>query len=48
MSNLDPHPRETECGGRAAVAVEPIRELISGAPEAVRAGTEIRTTVQRG
>jgi redox-sensitive bicupin YhaK (pirin superfamily) len=35
MSNLDPHPQETECGGRAAVAVEPIRELISGAPVAL-------------
>lgn len=31
MSNLENSPRETPCGGRAAVAVEPVRELLSGA-----------------
>ena len=30
MSNVEPHPEETRCGGRTAVAVEPVRELQSG------------------
>jgi redox-sensitive bicupin YhaK (pirin superfamily) len=30
MSNVEPHPQETPCGGRAAVAVEPVRELQAG------------------
>ena len=30
MSNLDRSPQETPCGGRAAVAVEPVRELQFG------------------
>jgi redox-sensitive bicupin YhaK (pirin superfamily) len=35
MSNVEPHPQETRCGGRAAVAVEPVRELQSGATVAL-------------
>ena len=31
MSNLERKPQETPCGGRAAVAVEPVRELQFGA-----------------
>lgn len=31
MSNLERKPQETSCGGRAAVAVEPVRELQFGA-----------------
>ena len=31
MSNLERHPQEAVCGGRAAVAVEPVRELLAGA-----------------
>ena len=31
MSNVETNPQETRCGGRAAVAVEPVRELLSGA-----------------
>ena len=30
MSNLETAPRETMCGGRTAVAVEPVRELLTG------------------
>jgi redox-sensitive bicupin YhaK (pirin superfamily) len=30
MSNVEPDPQETPCGGRAAVAVEPVRELQVG------------------
>ena len=30
MSNLERSPEETSCGGRAAVAVEPVRELLDG------------------
>ncbi len=30
MSNLEPAPREAVCGGRAAVAAEPVRELLTG------------------
>jgi quercetin 2,3-dioxygenase len=30
MSNLDRHPQETPCGGRTAVAVEPVRQLHIG------------------
>ena len=35
MSNLDRNPQETACGGRAAVAVEPVRELQFGAAVAL-------------
>jgi redox-sensitive bicupin YhaK (pirin superfamily) len=35
MSNVEPHPQETRCGGRAAVAVEPVRELQTGAAVAL-------------
>jgi hypothetical protein len=31
MSNVETNPQQTRCGGRAAVAVEPVRELLSGA-----------------
>jgi quercetin 2,3-dioxygenase len=31
MSNLERSPQETPCGGRAAVAVQPVRELLGGA-----------------
>ena len=31
MSNLEQKPQETPCGGRAAVAVEPVRDLLLGA-----------------
>jgi hypothetical protein len=30
MSNVERDPRETLCGGRAAVAIDPVRELVSG------------------
>jgi quercetin 2,3-dioxygenase len=30
MSNAEPNPQETACGGRATVAVEPVRELLPG------------------
>jgi redox-sensitive bicupin YhaK (pirin superfamily) len=30
MSNLEPNPQETRCGGRTAVALEPVRELLPG------------------
>ena len=30
MSNAEPNPQETPCGGRATVAVEPVRELLPG------------------
>src|SRR4051794_19430009 len=35
MSNLEREPRETVCGGRSAVAVEPVRELLAGATVAL-------------
>jgi quercetin 2,3-dioxygenase len=35
MSNLERSPQETLCGGRAAVAVEPVRELLTGRPVAL-------------
>ena len=35
MSNLERSPQETPCGGRAAVAVEPVRELQYGAAVAL-------------
>jgi redox-sensitive bicupin YhaK (pirin superfamily) len=35
MSNVEPHPQETRCGGRAAVAVEPVRKLQTGAAVAL-------------
>jgi redox-sensitive bicupin YhaK (pirin superfamily) len=51
MSNLDPSPRETPCGGRAAVAVEPVREVLTGRPVALggpRGMTVTRTLPNRG
>ena len=38
MSNVERDPRETLCGGRAAVAIDPVRELVSGVevPSATR------------
>jgi redox-sensitive bicupin YhaK (pirin superfamily) len=35
MSNVEPNPQETRCGGRATVAVEPVRELQTGAAVAL-------------
>jgi quercetin 2,3-dioxygenase len=35
MSNLERSPQETPCGGRAAVAIEPARELQFGAAVAL-------------
>jgi quercetin 2,3-dioxygenase len=35
MSNLEREPRETACGGRSAVAVEPVREVLAGATVAL-------------
>jgi redox-sensitive bicupin YhaK (pirin superfamily) len=35
MSNIEPNPQETRCGGRATVAVEPVRELQTGAAVAL-------------
>src|SRR5436190_18327397 len=35
MSNLERRPREVPCGGRAAVAVEPVREMQFGAAVAL-------------
>jgi quercetin 2,3-dioxygenase len=35
MSNLEREPRETVCGGRSAVAVEPVRELLAGSAVAL-------------
>jgi redox-sensitive bicupin YhaK (pirin superfamily) len=46
MSNLEREPAETRCGGRAAVGVEPVRELLPGATVALggpRAMTVTRT-----
>jgi quercetin 2,3-dioxygenase len=45
MSNLDRHPRETQCGGRTAVAVEPVRQLHFG--RAVPLGGPRAMTVTR-
>jgi redox-sensitive bicupin YhaK (pirin superfamily) len=50
MSNLERSPRETSCGGRAAVAVEPVRELQLGAAVALggpRAMSVTRTLPNR-
>jgi redox-sensitive bicupin YhaK (pirin superfamily) len=35
MSNLERDPRETACGGRSAVAVEPVREILAGSAVAL-------------
>src|SRR5262245_43962792 len=35
MSNLEPAPQETLCGGRTDVATEPVRELLPGAAVAL-------------
>ena len=35
MSNLEASPQETACGGRAMVAVEPVREVLVGRPVAL-------------
>src|SRR3954471_8670537 len=51
MSNLESSPRETACGGRAAVALEPVREVLTGRPVALggpRAMTVTRTLPNRG
>jgi quercetin 2,3-dioxygenase len=45
MSNLDGSPRATRCGGRAAVAVEPVHELYAG--HAVALGGPRGMTVRR-
>ena len=50
MSNLERSPQETACGGRAAVAVEPVRELQFGAAVALggpRAMSVTRTLPNR-
>lgn len=50
MSNLEPRPQETPCGGRAAVAVEPVRELQVGATVALggpRGMSVVRTLPNR-
>jgi redox-sensitive bicupin YhaK (pirin superfamily) len=50
MSNLERSPRETACGGRAGVAVEPVRELMDGRPVALggpRAMSVTRTLPNR-
>ena len=51
MSNLERKPQEMACGGRAAVAVEPVRQLLDGRPVALggpRAMSVIRTLPNRG
>ncbi len=45
MSNLETEPRETLCGGRAAVATEPVRDLL--APRNVALGGPRGMTVSR-
>jgi redox-sensitive bicupin YhaK (pirin superfamily) len=45
VSNLEARPRETPCGGRAAVAVEPVRDLHHG--HAVALGGPRALTVTR-
>jgi quercetin 2,3-dioxygenase len=50
VSNLERDPEETPCGGRAAVAVEPVRELQAGATVALggpRAMSVTRTLPNR-
>ena len=51
MSNLEASPQETACGGRATVAVEPVREVLVGRPVALggpRGMTVVRTLPNRG
>jgi redox-sensitive bicupin YhaK (pirin superfamily) len=51
MTNLEADPQETACGGRATVAVEPVREVLEGRPVALggpRGMTVIRTLPNRG
>ena len=50
MSNLERSPQETACGGRAAVAVEPVRDVLDGSPVALggpRGMTVTRTLPNR-
>jgi redox-sensitive bicupin YhaK (pirin superfamily) len=50
MSNLEPEPRESRCGGLATVAPEPVRELLTGHEVALggaRAMTVTRTLPNR-
>ncbi|MGW7003138.1 pirin family protein [Streptomyces sp. NPDC054933] len=42
MSNIDLKPQLSTCGGRAAVAAEPVRELITGRPVLLGESTEVR------
>jgi redox-sensitive bicupin YhaK (pirin superfamily) len=51
MSNLEHSPHETPCGGRAGVAVEPVRELLEGRAVVLggpRAMSVTRTLPNRG
>jgi redox-sensitive bicupin YhaK (pirin superfamily) len=51
MSNLESSPQETPCGGRATVAVEPMREVLVGRSVALggpRGMTVTRTLPDRG
>jgi quercetin 2,3-dioxygenase len=51
MSNLEPSPHETPCGGRTGVAAEPVRELLEGRPVVLggpRAMSVTRTLPNRG
>jgi redox-sensitive bicupin YhaK (pirin superfamily) len=50
MSNLESSPQETACGGRAAVTVEPTRQMLAGRPVALggaRGMTVTRTLPDR-
>ncbi|MDF3294032.1 pirin family protein [Streptomyces silvisoli] len=42
MSNLDLRPQMSVCGGRAAVAAEPVRELLTGRQVSLGESTEVR------
>ncbi|WP_269858038.1 pirin family protein [Streptomyces sp. RPT161] len=42
MSNLDLRPQVSVCGGRAAVAAEPVRELLTGRQVLLGESTEVR------
>ena len=42
MSNLDVHPASTECGGRAEVRAEPVRELLTGKLVQLGESTQVR------
>ncbi|MEU5878893.1 pirin family protein [Spirillospora sp. NPDC047279] len=42
MSDLDAAPRLAECGGRAGVAAEPVRELLQGRSVPLGESTEVR------